>query len=122
MATEYSRETQAAVMAALLTGQSIPSVAKEYNVPRGTVYGWRRRIGEVAQESAAPDATQKGEIGGLLLGYLTAALKTLKVQVEFFSDKQWLGKQDASEVAVLHGVLADKTIRLLEALSANDGD
>jgi transposase-like protein len=120
MATEYSSETRAAVMAALLTGQSIPAIAREYNVPRGTVYGWKRQVFSVVPDDAASDATQKGEIGDLLLGYLTSALKTLKIQVEFFSDKQWLAKQDASEVAVLHGVLADKTVRLLEALSTSN--
>ncbi len=36
--------------------------------------------------------------------------------VEFFRDEDWLYKQDASELTVLHGVVSDKTIRLLEAL------
>jgi hypothetical protein len=44
----------------------------------------------------------------------------LQIQAEAFSDKQWLAKQDASDVAVLHGVMTDKAVRLLEAMSAGD--
>jgi len=35
--TTYSPETKAAVMAALLEGQSVCKVAKEYSIPKGTV-------------------------------------------------------------------------------------
>ncbi len=60
---------------------------------------------------------KKKEIGELILGYLAVSLSTLKKQAAFFADEKWLRKQDASSVAVLHGVLADKVIRLLEALA-----
>lgn len=113
MAREYSDETKGAVMAALLAGQSVSSVAREYNVPKGTVSGWRRQAGV---------ATQKGEIGELLLGYVHAALDTLTKQMHVFSDEAWLKRQPASEVAVLHGVIADKTIRLLEGLADSAAD
>jgi transposase-like protein len=115
---EYSEETKAAVMAALLTGQSISAVAKEYQIPRGTVAAWSSsRNGTVQQ----PDADTKKEIGALLIEYLKASLRTLAKQVEFFGDETWLRKQEASQVAVLHGVSADKVIRLLESL-ADDGN
>ena len=41
---KYSPETKAAVMAALLSCQSVTSVAKEYNIPRGTVAGWSANL------------------------------------------------------------------------------
>jgi transposase-like protein len=35
-------------------------------------------------------------------------------------DKEWLGVQSAGELAILHGVLTDKAIRLLGALRTDD--
>ncbi len=108
----YTDETKAQVMAALLTGQSVSSVAREYNLPKGTVSAWRKRD----SRQVAEDATQKGTpIDELLSGYLKENLKTLRAQAEFFREETWLKKQEASQLAVLHGVLSDKAIRLLEA-------
>jgi len=109
---EYDDETKAAVMAALLTGQSINAVAREYKIPKGTVSSWRERN----LQSVAANATQKGTpIDDLLSGYLKENLRTLRAQAEFFREETWLKQQEASQLAVLHGVLSDKAIRLLEA-------
>jgi hypothetical protein len=59
--------------------------------------------------------TQKKEIGDLLLAYLRSNLEALQAQAVMFSNEQWLAKQNAADVAVLHGVMTDKAIRLLEA-------
>lgn len=119
---EYSNEVKASVMAALLEGQSVSAVAKQYKIPKGTVSGWKQKAFLGADiKSSDPVATQKREeIGDLLLDYLRTMLCTLKVQAEHFGDKSWLKNQGANELAVLHGVSTDKTIRLLEALSPNE--
>lgn len=112
---DYDEQTRAAVMAALLAGQSVNSVAKEYKIPKGTVSGWKDKALGVVTE-----ATQKrDEIGGKLYAYLLASLDALKAQSIVFADPAWLRKQPANELAVLHGVLTDKAIRLLEAQSAD---
>lgn len=119
VAREYSEETKAAVMAALLAGQSVSKVADEYNIPPGTVRSWKSR--QANGETVAVVATEKREeVGELLLAYLYANLRALKAQTAVFSDPAWLAKQDAGEVAVLHGVMTDKAVRLLEALGANN--
>ena len=116
----YTDETKAAAMGALLTGQSVAEVAREYKIPEGTVKSWKSRqngehVAEVATEKRA-------EVGDLLLDYLRASLAALRAQAELFSDREWLRKQEASQLAVLHGVQTDKAVRLLEALShANPG-
>ena len=115
--TTYNDDTKAAVMAALLAGQSITAVAKEYKVPSGTVSRWRADASEIIKEERAKKSTP---IDVLLYEYLQANLAVLKKQTDVFSDEEWLKKQDASSVAVLHGVLADKAIRLLEAAHAAD--
>lgn len=113
---EYPNEVKAAVMSALLAGQSVTEIASEYKIPASTIRSWKSR--QVNGESVASVATQKREeIGDLLLDYLRTMLKTLRTQAEHFGDKEWLKDQGANELAVLHGVSTDKAIRLLEALS-----
>lgn len=115
MARKYSEETKAAVMAALLEGQSLSFVSQEYNIPKSTVQRW----GKSAKEGESHSMGLKKEIGELLLEYLETNLTTLKAQAEFFRDEAWLRKQDAAELATLHGVMTDKSVRLLEAMNKN---
>jgi len=116
---EYNPETKAAVMAALLAGQGVEFVAREYKIPEGTVKAWKSRL----REGSSPVATEKREaIGNLLIQYLEANLNTLREQHKVFADPEWLKKQKAAEAAVLHGVIADKTVRLLEAMGGTSAD
>ena len=115
MVAKRSDEVKAQVIAALLEGQSIRHVAEQYNVPRSTVLNWKKEWGNVPK-----DGTQKKEFSELVLDYLRADLETMRAQAETFRDRDWLLKQSASEVAVLHGVMTDKAIRLLEALGRNE--
>jgi transposase-like protein len=120
--SKYSDDKKAEVMAALMAGQSVSAIARDYDIPKGTVSGWKKKV-EPFYDIPEQNATQKGEIGDLILNYLRANLKALEQQVELFSEKDWLREQSASEAAVLHGVLTDKAIRLLEALGrAADGN
>ena len=99
-------------MSALLTGQSVSSVAREYSIPKGTVAYWR------AQANGPKVSTQKAErIGELIIEYVEAALVSLKAQVEAVGNEKYITKQAASELAVLHGVIADKAIRILEGIA-----
>jgi transposase-like protein len=110
----YPGELKATVMAALLQGQSIGHVAKEYKIPRGTVANW---AGQVRNQNYNPVPTEKKErIGSLIIDNLEAELETMIAMQDVFKDKEWLKKQSASELAVLYGVLKDKNIRVLEAL------
>ncbi len=115
MAKQHSPEVRAAVIAALLEGQSIHQVAREYKIPRTTVRRWN-------QEGGPSNGPQKKEIGELILDYLRANLETLYVQAQHFRDKNWLGRQSAENLAVLHGVMTDKAIRLLEAYGRAEDD
>lgn len=111
---QHSQEKKAAVMAALLAGQSIREVARDYKIPSSTVGAWAK---EAKNVQIVPD-TKKEELGDLIVDYVRTTLKTLKIQAEHFGDKSWLANQDADAVAVLHGVQTDKAIRLLEAIAA----
>lgn len=116
---QYTPELKATVMSALLAGQSLNSVAEEYEIPRGTVATWKRLAKDGVYEADQP---QKKEIGELLLDYLIFNLRALRAQSELFADRDWLKNQEASELAVLHGVMTDKAIRLMEAFGRADDD
>ena len=114
----YDDHTKAAVMAALLAGQSISQVAEQYNIPRGTVAVWSAQT-----DRSQPVAnTKKAELGDLIVEYLRETLTTLTEQQRHFRDKAWLKQQPADQLAVLHGVSADKGIRLLAALEPLSAD
>jgi transposase-like protein len=118
LVTDYSDSIKAQAIAALLAGQSYTEVARALNVPIGTLKSWKSRDAAGVDAEDATSATSKKErIGALLLDYLVSTLETLKAQQVVFADRAWLEKQSASEVAILHGVLADKSIRLLEGLA-----
>ena len=108
MAKHHDLQTRAAVMAALWGGQGTLRVAKAYSLPPSTVSRWKAE--------ARKEAGRSDDVGILLFAYLTENLKTLRAQVVAFRDPAWLKKQSASELGVMHGILADKSVRLLEAL------
>ena len=110
-APHHPPEVRAAVMAAVLAGQGVSQVAAEYNLPTSTVSRWKS---EARREAGLSD-----DVGALLLDYLTENLSTLTAQAVVFRDPEWLRTQAAGELAVLHGVMCDKAVRLLEALEAS---
>lgn len=117
---QYPDDVKAEAMAALLAGQSVTAIAKRYSIPKGTVSSWRKQARQKVKAGA--ESTQKTTLDELLMGYVRENLLTLREQARVFRDEEWLQRQSASEVAVLHGVLADKTVRLLEAFGGDEGE
>lgn len=111
----YTDETKAAVMAALLEGQSVSRVAQEYKIPEGTVRGWKSK----AKELVDVPRQKKEAVGDLLMELLTENLKSLVAISKAASDAEWLHKQSAAEVGTLFGIKHDKAVRLIEALNSN---
>ena len=128
---DYDPEVKAAVLAALLAGQSVNAVAREYNIPKGTVSSWAKREGEMldgirseaaSQAAGNPPQGENGEVGGLLLDYLGGSLRSLKNQVEVMGEKEYLRKQPIENVALAHGIQVDKAVRLIEALNRAESE
>lgn len=109
---EYDDATKAAVMAALLEGQSINYCVKTYKIPFGTVASWSRNLPRPHKLSNE----KRERIGELIIDNVEAEFQTMIAMQNVFTDKEWLKKQSASELAVLYGVIKDKAIRVLEAL------
>jgi hypothetical protein len=110
---KHSDEVRAQVMASLLAGQGVNEVAAEYNLPDSTVSDLKRELerqfGEIRNKKGA-------KIEELLFGYLESNLTALKAQADVASEREYIFKQPADSLAVLHGVMADKSVRLLEAI------
>ena len=115
----YDQQTKAAVIAALLEGQSVSQVAQQWHLSRSTVTAWRDSAG---LDSVSIRHQKTASLGVLVGNYLRTNLETLTAQLEPFRDRSWIEKQPASDLAVLHGVLADKAFRILSALAAAPED
>jgi hypothetical protein len=109
---------KAAVMSALLAGQSVADVAKKYKLPQSTVSTWKSQAGAVFDSIGIE---KKERIGDLILDNLEASLLATKAMADAFADTKWIKRQNASEIAVLYGVIQDKTFRVLEALPDDSG-
>lgn len=110
-------------MAALLSGQSASSVAKEFGIPRGTITAWQTRKRDPLVAAAA-DASQKkqAEINDLILDLIIAQLRSQISMADHAGDRKWLTLQDASAVAMLLGVENDKVFRLIQVLNRDTTD
>jgi transposase-like protein len=95
-------------MAALLAGQGVNEIAAQYHISKATISRWKK--------AARATAGRSEDVGALLLDYLRENLTTLRAQAVAFRDATWLRVQDAADVGVLHGILTDKAVRLLEAM------
>jgi hypothetical protein len=106
--------TRAAIMAALMTGQGVTEVSKAFQVSKATVSRLKASLSE--EHLKQLETKKEHDFGELLAGYLRETIVTLTAQARTFRNEDWLKKQPAGELAVLHGVQTDKAIRLLEAI------
>ena len=114
----HSAEVRAQVLADLAAGRGVNEVAEQYGLDKSVVSRWRlaAEAGRLQPVATAPIVTkQADEIGELLGGYLRRLLTTLTTQAEVAGKPAWIESQPAGELALLHGVLCDRAIRLLEA-------
>lgn len=108
----HSDEIRAKVVAALLAGCGVMEIAREMNLPHNTISQYRSKIPENQLDELR---RKKGaRIDDLVYDYLVQNLETLRAQSKIVSDESYIHKQPAGEMATLHGVIADKTVRLLE--------
>jgi hypothetical protein len=123
--TTIPDEVKAAALADLVLLSPF-TVASKYGVSPSTVRSWKARDLPVVLESLQHLATQKRDrIAVLALEYLEANLNALTSQAYVASNPNYINRQPAGELAILHGVLADKSIRLIDALhrgTAHSGD
>jgi hypothetical protein len=110
----YSDEIRAQVLAQLALGVSISALSREYHISRATISSWRQAAG--LGDLAPIDQQKRQDLGELIAEYLRAGLAALAAQAVEAARPAWITRQPAGELAVFHGVLADKLVRILAAL------
>lgn len=93
----------------LLLGESVTKVATDLGIPDRTVREWAQKLGGI-------DLLRQGRLDELLYKYVAENLETLAAQSRLFREREWLQKQNAADAAVLHGVMSDKSVRILAAI------
>lgn len=108
----HQDDVKARVIAALLAGAGVVEIARELELPHNTVSDYKKQIPQTKLDELRQ---KKGErLDDLVYDYLVQNLETLRAQSVAVSDVAYIQKQPAGELATLHGVMADKTVRLLE--------
>lgn len=115
--TSYPPKVKARALASLLAGDTPRHVSEDLGIPFETVKSWRRRLKRGELQLVAP---QK-RAGDLLGESVEASLGAMISQSERVADPEWLRQQSAGELAVLHGVMFDKTLRVLQTANLGEG-
>ena|SRR3972149_6193831 len=115
-----SSEIKAAALADLAL-MSVSAVAAKYRLSPKTVSVWKIR--ELPAAMALVVTTEivvqkKQRIQSLMLEYLEASLNAQIAQAYVSADPTYINRQPAESLAILHGVLGDKFVRLVEAFQA----
>lgn len=105
--TEAERSAALADIVLLGTG----ATASKYDIPRSTLTTWQETYSIVHNPQV-----KKASIEVLAMTYLEASLQALIAQSYVISQPEYIERQPAGELAILHGVVADKAVRLLDAL------
>jgi hypothetical protein len=117
----HTDEKRSEALAALLTGQGVPEVAKQYNLPESTVRDLKKSIG--AEKFAEVRAKKQESLAELIEGHLSASLGAARNIAKQTENVEWLNKQDADKLGVFYGITTDKAIRILEAAeNANNSE
>src|SRR3990167_5830298 len=108
---KYAHDVKAAAISRVLAGEGAAAVGRDLNIPLTTVCGW---VATVPKNQIA--VVHQRELGELVYEYTSEALAALIAQCRKAADPAWLEKQGADGLHLLHGVMADKVIRVLAAV------
>lgn len=113
----HNAKKKAAAIADLLTGDGVCEVAARYGLDKSVVSRWKAKIpaGELQRVATKKDA----DLDDTLFDCVKGSLESLAAQAKAAGDSDYLRKQSAKDLAMLHGVMFDKTFRLLEAAAIN---
>lgn len=106
----HSAKVVAQAMALLIAGASVEEVSTQLDIPNQTISDWRKELPEVGQGRAKTET-----IADLMTEYLDSCVRANIAQLKVFSDENWVKSQTAGDLAILHGVLFDKAVRVWDA-------
>ena len=110
-----AEQEQAHIIAEHATGDTALFIAQRHGISEATVKRIIRR--SRALVTTVDPQRKQVDIAEHLTGYLNDAFATLRLQVQHMGDRDWLSRQDAAALGVQHGILFDKCIRVVRAIS-----
>lgn len=114
MSVKKDDTVRAAVMAALLEGQTVSAVARKLKLSKATVSRIKTAI--LPAQLKQTETEKRDKITVLIETHLETALGLAnELATKTIKNDNWVAKQPAGEVAVFYGVLTDKAFRILEA-------
>ena len=114
----YDSSVRQRAISALRDGHTVRQVASDLGITTRTLRRWRAALPEDEQaEIVRRTALKKqADLGELIYGYLTTSLPSLTAQLRVMGDPVWIDRQNAREIAILHGMLWDRALRILTLL------
>lgn len=110
--TNYPPAVKAQVITAWELGTPKAKIARDLGVSRGYVQQVTRGL----PAQALLSSEKKDDLGELIYDYLVAGLRALAVQAREVSDPEYIKKQPADALYLLHGTIADKLILVLRGI------
>lgn len=101
----------AQALAMLALGASVQEASDKLSVPHQTIAEWRSYLPAEVGEGRP----KKEVIEQLFAQYLEKSLRATLAQLEVISDPDWIRTQNAADLATLHGVVFDKSVRVFDA-------
>jgi len=112
---QHSARVIAKALAMFSTGSSVAEVVTKLRVPKQTASDWKKLLPE---PETGQNRTKREIVENLYGEYLEETLRTLLAQLKACADPEWIKKQSAAELATLHGVFFDKSVRVYDAARA----
>lgn len=107
----YDADTKARVIARVNSGETIADVSRSTHITPPTIRSWVRAAGRPALP-----AETRIDLGVKVTEFLGEALEALKAISRQFQDPEWTATQNARDLGVAAGILADKMVRVLAAI------
>ena len=108
-------DIRAALIQECVNGARVQDVAPKYGVSVQTAKGW-----VAGARSVAVMGLDRDRLAGMVTAYVSEAIGALQAQQAWFGSPEFLENPqhtaNAAGLATLHGVTADKVIRILPAL------
>lgn len=119
----YDAKTKARAVALVHTGEAIADAARKCGVSPATLRSWLHRDaglkpGAALQRSCNGATVQKTDeppLQDLIAGFVRATFAMMTNQALVAGDPEYIKKQNPAELGVLSGILADKSVRVVEA-------
>ena len=110
-AKDHSNRFVAQALAMMMLGASVQEISDKLAIPKQTISEWRAYLpAELGQVR-----TKKEDVEDLLGQYLEKSLRAILAQLDVIGDPDWIRTQTAGELATLHGVVFDKSVRVYDA-------